>query len=162
MPAVSPVIEPADPELRAHKRAALCVLFKHLKTLFCLGTEVSGRQHAGKPSAGKRLIHWTVGGYQRYLGAIIQHKLFHGFHIPGIIAIVAVFIFHLHQDNRAAVVNLQGNEYGKQYPIVFTDGFEKWFITAAKPHAVFLQKPGRKTAELPFRADIRGRTDNDI
>ena len=60
VPAVSPVIEPADPELRAHKRAALCVLFKHLKTFFCLGTEVSGGQHAGKPSAGKRLIHGTV------------------------------------------------------------------------------------------------------
>ena len=136
--AVSPVVEPAHPELRAHQRTALRILLKHLEALLRPGTEIPRGQRPGQMAAGKGFVHGAVGRYQRHRHAPVDHVSLHGLQISRIIPVIAVLVFHLHQDHRAALIDLQGRDDRKQHVIILSDMLQEGLVAASQAHPVLL------------------------
>ena len=78
----------------------------------------------------------------------------------GVLAVEAVFVFHLHHEDRAAAGDLQRAEHAADFVQVTFRCFEVARIARAQLDVVVLEQPPRQAAHLPLGARIRAGTQN--
>ena len=95
---------------------------------------------------------------QRDIDSGLPETLIQMLQISGVISDDAVFIFNLHQNHRPALGPLKPLQPGQQNIEITVDGVQVLWIAATYPQSGLAQQPGRQSAEIPFRADIRAGT----
>ena len=104
----------------------------------------------------------SVGGVKLRLGeARVDQRLAVQLHVVVVVAEGAVFVLHLHEDDRAAVADLQWSEFVAQALQPARRRIEEARVLRAHDGGRVLQQPSRVAAELPLRADVRSGPQND-
>ena len=156
-----PMVEPARPILAADQRSVRTQRAQHPKVaLGIAGSEGCGDGNARQRAAFEipRLVDRVV---RRRVEPRLVERVAQRFEIRLAVAECAVFVFELHGQDRAAARTLQRREFLAQ-------AFEP---TPHRAHVRFIlrpqcdrfagEQPRRKTAEIPFGADVRSRPQND-
>jgi hypothetical protein len=71
-----------------------------------------------------------------------------------VVAVAAVFVFDLDEDDGATVADLQGRDFLAEAQEPGAGGGEKLRIAGADNGVRVLEQPRRKAAELPLRAGV--------
>ena len=116
----------------------------------------------GQRTAAEHPVGGTVGGEQLAVNAVFPVDFFYLQQVVPVIAVAAVFVFHLHHDHPAAVGDEMGPDPGQQLPVVGTNLFQIQRVIASQAHVGVGKQPGGQSAEFPFSADIRTGADNDV
>ncbi len=155
----SPMIEPAVPVFGAHQGAVRLKFTQAGHLLRGAGAEVARLVHVPKRAAGEHEIGGAVGGEQRHGDSARAHAVPKVGKVFLVVAVAAVFVFYLHHQNVSALGDLMRLQKRHQAVIEGVHPREIPGIGAAQRQA-FLQKPPRKSARLPFGADVRPRAHN--
>ena len=158
-----PVVEPAAPVFAAHGGLIGAELAEFGEVFLRMGTEVCNAEVFGKRTAGEHPVTRTVGGEQRAVNAAFTIDIDNGVEVFLVVAEGTVFVFDLYHDDVAAVGSeTAGAEVFEQCMIVTSYLFEVAFVVAADGDVFVAEEPCRQTAEFPFTADVRTRTENDV
>ena len=126
------------------------------------GTEIDGGQNALHGSAVEALRHRAVGGDEGYGDAARPHEVPEAGQIGPVVAVGAVLVLHLHQDHRAALVDLEGGQDGEQRPIVVLHVGQEGRAGAPELYSILRQQPGRQSPQVPLRTDVGGGAEDHI
>ena len=103
---LAPVVEPAVPVFGAHQGAVGLEAAQARHLLLGAGAEVARLVHIIKRSAGQHEVGGAVGGKQRHGDAARAHAVSDIGKVLVVVAVAAVFVFHLHHQDVAALGNL--------------------------------------------------------
>ena len=160
----SPVIEPSGPVLATHQRNGRLIFCQHLELLVDIGTgtEVDGTQHAvehgfleiGAPGTGEQLYILESG---------FHDNIFYLAEIFLVVAKARIFVFHLHHQNVTAIAQEHRGELLAHTIQENAGALHKESVFLASDFDIFLfEQPPGQSAHIPFGADIRSRTHDDI
>ncbi len=108
------------------------------------------------------VIVGTVGCKEECFHAAGAQAFFNISKVLAIVTVATVFVFHLHGNDGPAAGGLQRDQPFHQRIEEAIDSLQVRPVRAAHLHARIFQQPGGQAAEIPFRADIRSRADNDF
>ena len=103
----TPVVEPAVPELGAHQRPGRLVAAEHRQPLGGAGAERAGLVQLGQAAVVEHLVGGLVDGGQRHRDAAGPVELYEP-RGSRVVAVGTVLVLDLHEDDRAAAVDLPG------------------------------------------------------
>ena len=159
---VVPVVEPAAPEFTAHQRLIGLELFEILEMEWRTGTEVCDTEQMRQSAAAQHPAGAAVRSEEQAVDAVVTVDFFHFQQVILIVAVAAVLVFHLHHHDAAAVGTQVRADAGEQLLIIGTDFFQIERVVAAQRQVRVGEQPAWQTTELPFGADVRPRTNDDI
>ena len=157
-----PYVEPPLPEFGAHHRLIRAEFFEQPERALRIGAEVECRKKLFGRTSGKEVHAWTIRGEQRNVYTAFAEKVGKVVYIFVIVAVGAVFVFHLKHYHVAAAGNKAGAqdiEYGGKITLFVK---QKFFIHAAHTHVAVVEQPRGQPAEIPFRTDIRAGADDRL
>ncbi len=150
-----PVVEPAVPELRAHQRAGRLVPAQGVEALGRAGAERPGPVQLGDAAVLEHVVGRLVDRRQGHRDAdppvdgdeLAQVRL--------VGAVRAVLVLDLHQDDRAAAIDLSRHQDWRELLEVGGDGRHVARLVLAHPGDAVAEQPRRQAAVGPLRADVR-------
>ena len=159
---VAPMVEPSRPVLSTHHGAAGAKLLQLGEFFFRLsGTEVNHGVKFGQSSGGQFIA--AIGGVeQRFAEARALECGKNALQVNLVIAKRAVFVLDLHRQNWAAARDLQRRQFPAQALQPALGREQEFLVGAAQNHAGIGEKPRGEAAQVPLRAGIRARTQDDI
>ena len=163
------VAEIGDVPAMGNARPELHDEFRGLRTDFLNGVQkrsgmtraVDGQKRLRKGSALHDRFASPVGDEKRNGDSGVPEEFVKMFQIEGVVSDGAVFIFDLHQHDGSAFGPLEFAELRQQNGEVSVHRIQIRRIAAADPQSRFVQQPGGQSAEVPFRADVGARTQDD-
>ena len=155
----APSVKPAGVKLTAHQRALRENFAERLEAIHRIGTEVHDGKQIGTIPVLE--IRPRVACEQRHVETRVNHRLPQRAHVFGVLAIRAVFVFHLHHEDRAALGDLQWPQHAAHFLQIFFRGVKIARIAGAQLDVPGLEQPPRETAHLPLRARIRAGAQDD-
>ena len=159
---LAPVIEPAGPVFARHVRTVGTQRVERGKAVLCLArAEVDHRRQFRKRAI--RNLFGTIGGVKQVgcHAGLLQQAL-ERLHVRVIVAERSVFVFHLHGDNRAAILQQQRTDLFGEAREPALDGRGVFRFIAAQDDAAVLQQPRWIAAKFPLRADVWAGAKNHV
>lgn len=155
------MVEPPAPEFHTCLRHVGLQGVKIGKCPIRTGSEVERFVDVRQSSARNHIGTRAVRRKQRNVYAAVAHECFDCLQIGFVIAVRAVLVLHLHGKNIAALGNLQRDQFLHRATIIIAYAPHKIGVVATNAQVFILEQPSRKTAEIPFAARIRPRTNDD-
>lgn len=160
---LAPVVEPADPELRAHQRPFGHVGPQRLQRLLDPAAEGGGGQDAGQAAGGQVVAGARlVAGEEQFLDAPCTQRLVDVLEVRGVVAVRPVLVLHLDGDDRAVVRGHVRQQRGQQDVEVAVEGVGEAGVAGAQPDVGVRGQPGGQAAAVPLGADVRAGAQQDV
>lgn len=156
-----PVIEPAVPVFHAHHRLARAEFPQRAKVSRRVAAEIDRGQHPVQGAAPQHEGGRPVGGKQQAVHPVVPVNVRDGPQIILIVAVAAVFVFHLHRHDVPPVGGQPGRHMAEQLLVIPPHLLEKQRIVAPQPHVPIGQQPGGQPSHVPLRADVGPRPQDD-
>ena len=158
MLSASPGIKPPYPQLCAHAGTAVIIFFQTVKCDLPSAAKVCRRKQVLHRCILKNIIGRAIRLEQWYIDSAFAHHIPQRLDIFFVISKGTVFVFHLHHQNRSTLCDLQRRKIRHQHFVIVPDVTQIPLVARPQRHIAVCKQPCRESAKLPFRADIRGRT----
>ncbi|CDA76907.1 unknown [Clostridium sp. CAG:242] len=133
-----------------------------IKVLFSIGAKVCSCQIFRKTAAAEHQIVWTIRGKEQLVHAVFLIDFCHRAQIILVVAVAAIFIFHLYRNDVSTVFGKVWTDFLKQSAVVVGYLLQKARVIAAQMHLRVGQQPGWQTAKIKLGADVRTRAKDHI
>lgn len=153
-------VKPPAPEFSAHQRDVPAL--QNLEVACRVAAEIHCRQRTLRASSALHIRAAPVRGEHHDLHARVRHELSQSGEIFLVVAVGAVFVLDLHGDDGSALGALQVAYLLHDARDIPPDMPEVDGVQAPDAHILVGKQPRRQSAEIPFRADVRTGTENDI